>query len=95
MGHDAKVSLKHYAQTTDEHFERAVGDANSDAKATQIPTQQVAAPKSGISKEIDAKPVGIGYNAILSDAVRKAAMNGCGEGGIRTPGPISGTQHFQ
>jgi integrase len=24
MGHDAKVCIKHYAQTTDEHFERAV-----------------------------------------------------------------------
>jgi hypothetical protein len=25
MGHDAKVSLKHYAQTTEEHFDRAAG----------------------------------------------------------------------
>src|SRR5262245_19271682 len=27
MGHDAKVSLKHYAQTTEEHFDRAAGGA--------------------------------------------------------------------
>jgi integrase len=31
MGHDAKVSLKHYAQTTDEHFERATRAAKSGA----------------------------------------------------------------
>jgi hypothetical protein len=35
MGHDAKVSLKHYAQTTDEHFDRATRAAKSDAPALQ------------------------------------------------------------
>jgi integrase len=33
MGHDPKVTLKHYAQTTDEHFERAAGGSESDAKS--------------------------------------------------------------
>jgi len=31
MGHDAKVCLKHYAQTTDDHYARAVGGAKSGA----------------------------------------------------------------
>jgi hypothetical protein len=35
MGYDPKVSLKHYAQTTDEHFERATRAAESDAPALQ------------------------------------------------------------
>ena len=29
MGHDPKVSLKHYAQTTEDHFERAAGGTES------------------------------------------------------------------
>ena len=33
MGHDAKVSLKHYAQTTEEHFQRAAGGAECGAVA--------------------------------------------------------------
>jgi len=32
MGHDARVSLKHYAQTTDNHFDRATGGAESGAQ---------------------------------------------------------------
>ncbi len=53
MGHTPQVSLKHYAQTTQEHFDRAVGQAagfdpsrggaNSGALAAQIPAQQAAA----------------------------------------------------
>jgi len=31
MGHDANVCLKHYAQTTDDHYARAVGGAKSGA----------------------------------------------------------------
>jgi integrase len=33
MGHDAKVSLKHYAQTTEDHFDRATGGAKSGAQS--------------------------------------------------------------
>ncbi|MGF1579973.1 MAG: hypothetical protein ACFCD0_11485 [Gemmataceae bacterium] len=32
MGQDPKVSLKHYAQTTAEHFERATGGAKTGAR---------------------------------------------------------------
>lgn len=39
MGHDAKVSLKHYAQTTEQHFARAAGGANSGSPVEQIPAQ--------------------------------------------------------
>jgi hypothetical protein len=46
MGNDAKVSLKHYAQTTDEHFERASGGgAESGAPAAQNRAQRIAARK--------------------------------------------------
>jgi hypothetical protein len=43
MGHDAKVSLKHYAQTTEDHFDRATGGAESGAHEAQNPAQQPAA----------------------------------------------------
>ncbi|MGF1583040.1 MAG: site-specific integrase, partial [Gemmataceae bacterium] len=39
MGHDPKVSLKHYAQTTVEHFERAIGGAKSGAAENRKPSQ--------------------------------------------------------
>jgi len=43
MGHDAKVSLKHYAQTTDDHFERAAtGGAESGAQVAQNQAQHAA-----------------------------------------------------
>lgn len=35
MGHDAKVSLKHYAQTTEDHFDRAIRDAECGAGVAQ------------------------------------------------------------
>src|SRR5262249_61829280 len=45
MGHDAKVSLKHYAQTTEDHFDRATGGAESGAQAAQKRAQQRDAGK--------------------------------------------------
>ena len=46
MGHDAKVSLKHYAQTTDDHFDRASGGAESGAPKAQNQAQQATAGNS-------------------------------------------------
>ena len=43
MGHDAKISLKHYAQTTDEHFDRATGGAESGAQVAHFRAQQRSA----------------------------------------------------
>jgi integrase len=40
MGHDAKVSLKHYAQTTEDHFDRAAGGAKSGALEAQNQAQR-------------------------------------------------------
>jgi integrase len=46
MGHDVKVSLKHYAQTTEEHFDRASGGAESGAperkKRRSMQTREMA-----------------------------------------------------
>ncbi len=49
--HDAKVAIKHYAQTTDDHFERAAGKkggVKSGADVAQKEAQQVPA---GIGRE--------------------------------------------
>jgi hypothetical protein len=43
MGHDAKVSLKLYAQTTDDHFDRAVCGAKCGAPEAQNAAQQITA----------------------------------------------------
>ncbi|QEL14116.1 tyrosine-type recombinase/integrase [Limnoglobus roseus] len=40
MGHDPNVSLKHYAQTTEQHFERAASGAKSGAPAARNPAHQ-------------------------------------------------------
>ncbi len=50
MGHDAKVSLKHYAQTTDEHFERATRAAESDAPTLQKAMQQATVGMAAIRR---------------------------------------------
>jgi hypothetical protein len=58
LGHDPKVCLQHYVQTTDEHFERASGGAKSgvvggenDPPTAQKAAQQVAAAPGTESQE--------------------------------------------
>jgi integrase len=43
MGHDAKICIKHYAQVTEQHFERAVRGAASGSPVVQIAAQQTIA----------------------------------------------------
>src|SRR5581483_5598586 len=51
MGHDAKVSLKHYAQTTEDHFDRATRGAKSGAPVAQNQAQQKDADTCGESHD--------------------------------------------
>jgi len=96
MGHDAKVSLKHYAQTTEDHFERASsGGAESGAKMAQNRAQQVPAenrlePQEGT--EPDEEEV---VYASSRESMRIGASSQNGAGGIRTLGTVTRTQHFQ
>ena len=95
MGHDANGSLKHYAQTTDEHFERATRAAKSDAPALQNAVQQAAA---GNGKDLQTESISDDGEAVCATAcesLRDAVHAYSGEGGIRTPGTVSRTQHFQ
>lgn len=61
MGHDPKISLKHYAQTTEEHFERAASGAKSGAPAARNPAQQAAAESSRELKESSECPKKKGF----------------------------------
>lgn len=81
MGHDAKVSLKHYAQTTEEHFDRAAGGAKSGAPEAQNPAQQVDADSGSEPHERDTTPELVGSSAIRCETQPVAAkgLNG-GEG---------------
>src|SRR5262245_29483687 len=86
MGHDAKVSLKHYAQTTEEHFDRAAGGAESGAPEAQNPAQQIAAGSGGESHERGINPGPAGSSATPCETQPVAAKGSNGEGGIRTRG---------
>ncbi len=95
MGHDAKVSLKHYAQTTDEHFERAASGAESGS-----PNAQNAAQRGGVAIRTVVIENGANDNGVASYATPRglpqlSAHTFSGEGGIRTRGGVSPTQHFQ
>jgi hypothetical protein len=51
MGHDAKVCLKHYAQTTEEHFDRPTGGAEYGALGAQNQAQKERAGNCGEMKQ--------------------------------------------
>jgi len=94
MGHDAKVSLKHYAQTTEDHFERAAGGAESGALEAQKPAQQ---PPAGKRRERQSSPEDEDGEAITAspcDTLRHTAQSSSGEGGIRTRGGVLPPRRF-
>lgn len=92
MGHDAKVSLKHYAQTTDEHFDRATNiaqqdDALSDASktiTTHFSTQPDAATSRQIVPEQGRKMEIVGVLARTGETQHQLTKELSGEEGIRT-----------
>ena len=94
MGHDAKVSLKHYAQTTDEHFERASRAAESDALALQKAVQQAAAGNGGDSQTDRVNGDGAATCATPCESPQYTAHAFSGEGGIRTRGGVLPPRRF-
>jgi integrase len=85
MGHDAKVSLKHYAQTTEDHFDRAAGCAISGAPEAQNPAQQTNAGNGSDPHECNATPERVGVSATSCDT-RLLTANGInGGGGFEPP----------
>jgi len=83
MGHDAKVSLKHYAQTTEDHFDRSSGGAKSGAAG------KCEEPK-GESENAN----GGGFSAPPCDSLRLFAQSFSGEEGIRTLGAVLPARRF-
>jgi integrase len=74
MGHDAKVSLKHYAQTTEDHFDRATSSAESGALEAQKPAQQATA---GSRRERKSSPENAYGEAVIAspcETLRHAAQ---------------------
>ena len=88
MGHDAKVCLKHYAQTTADHFDRATGGAKSGAPEAQNRAQRVAAESCQFSHDRDTKTDLVGSCATLCETEPIVAIGKNGEGGIRTRGEV-------
>jgi len=95
MGHDAKVSLKHYAQTTDEHYERAAGGAKSGSPLAQNVAQQAAAASCTELNEGGLNGDGVATCAIPSELMRHVARSSSGEGGIRTLDELSPIPVFE
>ena len=94
MGHDAKVSLKHYAQTTADHFDRATRVAESGARVAQNPAQQLAAGnrrEQKSSTEPDDQEV---LTATTCDSLSHTAQTFSGEEGIRTLGTVLPDRRF-
>ena len=85
MGHDAKVSLKHYAQTTEDHFDRAASGAKSGAPEAQNQAQRKGADNGSESHEWSTNPELVGSSAIPCETQPIAAKGVNGGGGIRTP----------
>jgi integrase len=73
MGHDAKVSIKHYAQTTEEHFDRASSDAKSGARVTQNRAQQDSAGSGPESQVVVENAENQGLNATSCDVLPSTA----------------------
>ena len=89
MGHSAAIMLKHYAQVTNEHFERAIGGKKSSAKSgadvVQKAVQQVIAKESKemtISNKIATKPLSVSLFAIPCESQVLTAKGLSGAEGI-------------
>jgi len=95
LGHGARVCLKHYAQVTTDHFERAVqGGAKSGALAAQNPAQQASAPDRTDRKRPGGSPTNQGIFAAGCDEVPDSARALSGEDGIRTHGMVLPIRRF-
>ena len=85
MGHSVAIMLKHYAQVTNDHFERAIGGKKSGADVAQKEAQQVIAKESKemtISKELATKPLTVSLFAIPCESQVLTAKGLSGAEGI-------------
>jgi hypothetical protein len=87
MGHDAKVSLKHYAQTTEDHFDRATRGAESGALAAQNRAQHSTVGNRTESQTWPENEDGEAFYASQCESLRNTAQVFSREGGIRTRDP--------
>jgi len=89
--------LKHYAQVTNDHFERAIGGKKSGADVAQKEAQQVIAQKSKemtISKKLTTKPLTVSLFAIPCESQVLTAKGLSGAEGIRTNAKTKGNSAF-
>ena len=57
IGNSAPIAARHYLQVTDTDFDKAMErDADSDARATQIPTQQRTGDSGKLGQETNTSP---------------------------------------
>lgn len=95
MGHDARICLKHYAQTTSEHYDRATGGAKNDAWTAQNPAQQAEAVKCPEPHIASANPSRDSVSAIPCTLMLVDAQMSSGGCGIRTHGEVAPTEVFK
>ena len=87
MGHTAKVSIKHYPQTTNDHFAKAAGGgAESGARVAHNAAQQPDADTRTEPQGVGVVPRIVAESAGNCEGLRDDAQVFSGEGGIRTHG---------
>ena len=89
--------MKHYAQVTNDHFERAIGGKKSGADVAQKEAQQVIAQKSKemtISKKLTTKPLTVSLFVIPCESQVLTAKGLSGAEGIRTNAKTPGNTAF-
>ncbi|MSR51524.1 MAG: hypothetical protein EXS07_15930, partial [Gemmataceae bacterium] len=89
LGHSAVIMLKHYAQVTNDHFEKAIGGkksgAESGADVAHSEAQQVIAGNSkemAISNKLATKPLSVSLFAIPCESQVLTAKGLSGAEGI-------------
>ena len=95
MGHDAKVCLKHYAQTTEDHFDRAAASEKAAHQGRRIQAQQLAAGSGGESHLRNTTRESGGLCATSRDTAHMPANENGGGGGSRTRERLSALSVFK
>ena len=89
--------LKHYAQVTNDHFERAIGGKKSGADVAQKEAQQVIAKESKemtIPNKFATKPLSVSLFAIPCESQVLTAKGLSGAEGIRINAKTKGNSAF-
>lgn len=96
LGHDPAIALKHYSQTTDEHFAEALGKsgAKNGARVAQKAAQQIAESSCNQMSALGANAGWITTSADCCDSIQDSADLKTERKGFEAPFEIPGKTGF-